>query len=368
MNKLFKFTDKYCWAKEDILEYLKYHPQPKILIIQPSRIGDIVFSLPVLSAIKKRYPNARLSWIVDERCAEILDNNPLLENIFVWDRKRISFGYYRSLRKQLRNQKFDLSIDLHGLAKSALFVVFANAKFKIASSSTNSMREFSWLFSKEIKSPNNYHCIERHLEVAKYLGCCDEVINYPILIRDDDVKSVTDKLLMENINFEKIIGIHPGAGWTSRRWGSYKFAALARELKLELNADIVLVGGREGGTSEKGLNEKIITDSSVKITNMAGKFTLKELCAFLMICKVFVGNEAGPVHIATALNTQTVAILGPTNARCTGPYRGNTEIIRHVVACQPCRNRHCKDAICMRDISVWEIFSAVKKKYESFNN
>lgn len=365
-NKLFEFTNKYYWTK-DVLKYLEYHPEPKILIVQPSRIGDIIFSLPVLSAIKRRYPNARLSWIVDERCAEILDNNHLLENVFIWNRRRISFNYYRNLRRQLRSQKFDLSIDLHGLAKSALLVVFANAKFKIASSSTNNMREFSWLFSKEIKSSKNCHCVERHLKVAKYLGCCDE-ISYPISICEENFKSVTDKLLRENIDFEKIIGIHPGAGWTSRRWESCKFAALAKKLKLELNADIVLVGGKEGGTSEKGLNGKIIATSSVKIIDMTGKFTLKELCAFLKICRVFVGNEAGPMHIATALNTQAVAILGPTDVRRTGPYKGSTEIIQHTVACQPCRNRNCKNVICMHDISVEEVFNAVKKKYESFNN
>ena len=186
---MFEFTNKYYWTR-DILKYLEYHPEPKILIVQPSRIGDIIFSLPVLSAIKRRYP--------DERCAEILDGNPLLENVFIWNRKRVSFNYYRNLRQQLRNQKFDLSIDLHGLAKSALLVIFANAKFKIASSSTNNMKEFSWLFSKEIKSSKNCHCVERHLKVAKYLGCCDE-ISYPISICEENFKSVTDKLLRENI-------------------------------------------------------------------------------------------------------------------------------------------------------------------------
>jgi lipopolysaccharide heptosyltransferase II len=364
-NKLFEFTEKYYWGK-DILKYLEYHPAPKILIVQPSRIGDLIFSLPVLSAIKKKYPNARLSWIVNKKCIEILEKNPLLENIFIWDSSKISFKYYINLRRQLSEQKFDLSIDLHGLAKSAILVKLAGAKFKIASSSTNNMKEFSWLFSNEIKSPKESHCVERYFEVAKYLNCTYE-INYPITILDENFKSVREKLLKESANLDKLIGIHPGAGWISRRWGIHKFAALAGRLKNELGVDIVIVGGKESGSTENGLSEEIITHTNVKIIDMSRKFTLKDLCAFLKICKVFVGNEAGPIHIATALNTQAVAILGPTNAKRTGPYKGNTKIVQHQVSCQPCRNRNCKNTICMQYITVSEVFEEVKKKYNKKN-
>jgi ADP-heptose:LPS heptosyltransferase len=261
--------------------------------------------------------------------------------------------------KTLRKQKFDLSIDLHGLAKSAMLVKLAAAKFKIASSSTNGMREFSWLFSKEIKS-SSHHCVGRHFEVAKYLGCSSD-LNYPIDIPEESFRSVKDKLQKENINLEKVVGIHPGSGWISRRWGSSKYAQLSKKLKNELHADIVLVGGKEGGSSEKGLNEEIILDANVKITDMTGKFTLKELCAFLQMCKVFVGNEAGPMHIATALNVPSVAILGPTDANRTGPYKGNTTVIQHKIDCQPCRNRNCANPKCMQAVSVDEVFEEVKK-------
>ncbi|MDR2645226.1 MAG: DUF374 domain-containing protein [Endomicrobium sp.] len=361
LNKLSEFTDKYYWGK-DMSKYLEYHPAPKILIVQPSRIGDIIFSLPTLAAIKQKYLHAKISWIVDERCYEILDSNPFLEKIFVWNRKQKSIKYYIHLMKSLRKQKFDLSIDLHGLAKSAMLVKIAGAKFKLGSSSTNGMREFSWLFSKEIKSKGNRHCVERHFKVAKYLDCSDE-INYPIHIPEESFRRVRDKLLKENVNLEKIIGMHAGGGWLSRRWGASKYASLAKRLKSELEADIILIGGKEGGSSEKGLNEEIISGSGVHITDMTGKFTLKELCAFLQMCKVFVGNESGPMHIATALNVQSVAILGPTDAKHTGPYNGNTKIIQHKMECQPCRNRNCINPKCMQAVTSDDVFEEVKKKF-----
>ncbi|MDR3112510.1 MAG: DUF374 domain-containing protein [Elusimicrobiota bacterium] len=364
LNKTFEFSENYYWQK-DILKYLQYHPAPKILIVQPSRLGDIIFTLPALSAIKNKFPHAHISWIVDERCAEILEENPCLENIFIWDRKKINYTYYKNLKNKLRMQKFDLSIDFHGLAKSAFLVLLANAKFKIASSSTNGMKELSWIFSKEIKSPQNYHCVKRHLEVAKYLSCSDE-INYPIAISDDNFKMLKEKLIKEKVNLENFVGIHPGGGWISRRWDILKFAELAEKIKQELFCDIVLVGGKEGGTSEKGLNEEIISKANVKICDMTAKLTLKELCAFLKTCKVFVANEAGPMHIATALNTPAVAILGPTNAKRTGPYKGNVKIIQHYFECQPCRNRNCPNPKCIKSIEVIEVFEAVKEKLKPF--
>jgi heptosyltransferase-1 len=299
---------------------------------------------------------------------EILQGNPLLDNIFIWDRAQKNYKYYKGFKKQLRQQRFDLSIDLHGLAKSAMLVRLAGARFKLASSSTNGMREFSWLFSKEIKAKSqDEHCIERHMEVAKYLGC-DDKVEYPISVTAEDINSVRKKLAEAKADMSKIIAIHPGGGWLSRRWKTDRYAALAGRLKNELGADIILVGGKEGGASEKGLNEEITSQAGVEICDLTGKLTLKELCAFFKMCRVFVGNEAGPMHIATALETPSVAILGPTNAKRTGPFRGKTKVIQHKFSCQPCRNRNCKNVLCMDDIKISEVFDEVKKKYENTDN
>jgi ADP-heptose:LPS heptosyltransferase len=175
---------------------------------------------------------------------------------------------------------------------------------------------------------------------------------------------VKKKLNAENTDISKMIGIHPGGGWISRRWKTDRYAALAARLKNELGADIVLVGGKEGGASEKGLNEEIISQAGITICDLSGKLTLKELCAFFKLCRVFVANEAGPMHIATALDTPAVAVLGPTNAKRTGPFGGKTAVIQHKFPCQPCRNRNCKNVLCMDDIKVSEVFEAAKEKFE----
>lgn len=365
-NKLAEFVDKYAFSK-NIDEYLKHHPEPKILIVQPSRLGDVVFTLPALSALRSRYPHAEIAWIVDERCAEILQDNPYIDNLIVFDRKNINFKTLKNLKKRLKEEKFDLSIDFHGLLKSAVLVKMAGAHFKIASSSTNGMREMSWLFSKEIK-PKNYlaHCVERHLAVPKYLGCEIDTDNleYMIHITPADYAGVKQKLGKLGIDENKIIGMHVGGGWLSRRWGSENFGELAKKLKAELGAEVVLVGGKEGGASEKGLNEEVLEYSGCSVYDLTGQLTLKELCAFLKTVKVFVANEAGPMHIATALNVPAVAILGPTDPLRTGPFKGNTKVVRHKTACGPCRNRNCQSVICMQGITVDEVFAEVVQKFK----
>jgi len=367
VNKLFDLADNYYW-KKDIVKYIELHPAPKILIVQPSRLGDIVFTLPTLVSIKKKYPNARISWLVDERCAEILKGNPYLENIFIWDRKKRSPSYYAKLKKELRSQNFDLSVDFHGLAKSAFLVLLAGAKFKIASSSTNGMRELSWLISKEIKSPYGLHCIERNLQIAKYLGA-PYYYAVPLINVSGDEKNSCSKILIENgADLSKpILCLHIGGGWTSRRWAVENFALLIDKANAAFDINIILIGGKEGGKSEKGLNEDLRSLAKTKFLDLTDKFTLKQTCALFLKTKVFVAGDSGPMHIASAaLNIATIGLLGPTNAQKTRPYGSNSITIQHKFDCQldyyPCVKRDCPNPICMKSITVEEVFDAVASK------
>ena len=141
-------------------------PPPKgeikrILLIQPSRIGDIVFSLPTLFALRRTFPRARITWLVDDRCRDLVEGHPDLDEVLVVPFKAIEEALkkgtwrgvaqtLRRLKRELRSRSFDLSIDLHGLAKSALLVWMAGARFRIGSANTTGMKEGSGFFSREI--------------------------------------------------------------------------------------------------------------------------------------------------------------------------------------------------------------------------
>ncbi len=359
------FTHGSYWSK-DIKEYLRGHPKPKILVVQPSRIGDVVFTSPAVHAIRKKYPNAWIGWIVDERCAPVLEGNSDIDEVIVFNRRKLTPAYILKTMSYLRSKNIDLSIDFHGLAKSAFLVMLAGARFKLASSSTNGMRELSWMFSKEIKpkEPSSAHCVDRHFAVAEYLGCSQEDNKFNVEVSPSDSENIEKLLLRKGlIQGKSCVAIHPGGGWTSRRWAPERFSALIDKISKEAEMQIVLVGGKEGGAGEKGLNELIIDKAAgSKVIDLTGILSLGELKAVLKKCSVFVANEAGPMHLATALGVPSVALLGPTDAKRTGPFGGKTLIIQHKIECQPCRERSCSKRTCMELITVDEVFNAVKKE------
>lgn len=363
VEQLYAFANNW-FSYTDIPLFLDAHPRPKILIIQPSRIGDVVFTLPALAAIRARYPHAWIGWVVDERCAPLLAGNTLIDEVIVFDRTRLSPRYLWRFARGLRARGVDLSIDFHGLFKSAIQVLFAGARFRIASASTNGMRELSWLFSREIPPARpTAHCVDRHLAVAAHIGCDIREPSFSMAVDPEAARHVAQMLSSTGITGEKpIIVVHPGGGWLSRRWFPDRFAALITRLAREKSAQVILVGGREGGAGEQGINEQIAgMVEGPGLVDLTGRLTLPELVALLARATVFVGNEAGPMHIAAAVGVPIVAIIGPTDPARTGPYRGAT-VVRHAVACQPCRNRSCRDVRCMKPITVDEVFTAVAGK------
>jgi heptosyltransferase I len=359
--ELSEFSHKYYWSK-NLEEYLSHHPRPRILIVQPSRIGDVVFSLPTLHSIRKRFPKAWIGWFVDERCAPLIEGNRDLDEIIVFDRNRKSPGDLYRLYKYLHSKRIDLSIDLHGLFKSAFMVFLAGARYRIGSSSTRGMNEFSGFFSKEIKPDGeNLHCVERHLAVAKFLGgeASTAVFDFP----DDEISKTNVERILKDEGIEgknPLVVIHAGAGWIARRWFPERFAELAKKLKEAKRADVVLIGGKEGGAKETGLNQKIIELSHGSVTDLTGRLSLRELTALLKKAALFIANEAGPMHIGVALGRPVISILGPTDPSRTGPYRGAVTI-RHEVECQPCRKRNCRERKCMDLITVDDVFVAAER-------
>jgi heptosyltransferase I len=162
---------------------------------------------------------------------------------------------------------------------------------------------------------------------------------------------------------EKIIVLHPGAGWLSRRWPVTRYVELIHKINEELMAPVVVVGGAEGGSKEDLLFQELFAAVKVPVINLVRRLSLKQLMALLERAHLFVGNEAGPMHLATALTRSVVAIIGPTRPELTGPYGSKAEILRQPVACSPCRQRNCTDLACMKAVEVSQVYGAVRKAW-----
>jgi lipopolysaccharide heptosyltransferase I len=349
----------------------------RIALIQPSRIGDIVFSLPTLTGLRRLFPEARISWLVDERCRELVEDHPDLDEIIVIPFKAIEkalkerqltwvWQTFRQLKKTLRERSFDLSLDLHGLAKSAFLVFMAGARYKLGSANTTGMKELSGLFSREIHpGPTDIHTVERNLAVIRYLGGNVENPQFKFRIPEAQKEDLQTRLEGLGISpAEKLIVIHPGAGWLSRRWPVPRYAELINKLHDDLPARLIVVGGAEGGSKEDQLFQELFALIRVPVVNLVQQVNLKQLIALLERAHLFVGNEAGPMHLATALGKPVVAIIGPTRPELTGPFGPKTGIVRKAVECSPCRERNCTDLTCMKAVEVSHVYEALRAAWK----
>ncbi|MCX7918464.1 MAG: glycosyltransferase family 9 protein [bacterium] len=345
----------------------------RILIIQPSRLGDCVFCLPTVSSLRKEFPHAYIAWLVDDRCKDIVIGNPDLNEVIIFERSRFLdlwerrnfrelWRFTMQLKRTLHEKQFDLAIDLNGLFKSGLLALLSGAKYRIGSYNTVGMRELSYLFSKEVPiQPAEVHVVDRHLATVRYLGGQRNGVYFPIVFSETD-KQVIQEIFTTNgiTEHDTLVVIHPGAGWLTRRWFKERFAQLADKLIEKFNVQVVLVGGRVGGKEENGLSEEIANMMHHPVLNLADKISIKQLVALLHYTDLFIGNIAGPLHIATAVGVPVVAIVGPTDPAVDGPYGNNAIIIHKKISCSFCRKKNCQTLECMDKITVDEVLSAAE--------
>jgi len=302
----------------------------KILIIKPSSLGDIIHSLPVCVCLKKLFPESYVSYLVFTKFSEILDNNSYIDQIILWDKKNISLKYIFGLIKNIRQKKFDIVIDLQGLFRTGIIAYFSKSKYKLG---CPGLKEMSFLFLKEVnKFDKTQHAVERNLEVIKYIA---KIFNKTININRDilqnnikeffplDINShfgFAKKLLLENsFKFNtKLIGIIPSAGQKKKIWSKENFAVLCNEIIDKFQYKIIFFGSKNDNSIVNMICNKI--HNKKNIINVCGKINLKQLVSLLSFCNLVIGNDTGPIHIASALDIPVIGLYGPSKPLQLLPY------------------------------------------------
>lgn len=336
-----------------------------ILIVKLSAIGDVIHTLPSLTALRKRYPDAHITWVVEEAAAGLVQNHPDLDLVLVSRRKSwIKYfregEIYRALHeirtflKELRQRPYDLVIDFHGLLKSALIVLFSGGKRKLG---YDSLQELSGLFYNEkIPEDMNKHAVDRYLDFPRYLGA--KIIRPEFVLPSDNAAQAKIKSLLEKYHLEnkKFIAVNPVAYWETKLWDNEKFAKLADLIKTKLNAEVVFTG------SEKESIEKITIQMQDKAVNLAGETTLPELAHLYKKAMMLITTDSGPMHLAAAAGIPVLALFGPTDPQRTGPYGNGHTIIRAGMPCSPCFLKKCPTKQCMQDISPEQVFTVIEER------
>jgi lipopolysaccharide heptosyltransferase I len=329
----------------------------KILIIKPSAWGDIVHTLPFLAAVSTRYPDAEIHWVVAKGLHTFLEGHPLLTKIWIMDkdgwrdfgRWRKSLTEINAFRKDLKNEGFDLSIDLSGLLRSGLVTFAAGAKYRLGFSDSDEGSPF--FYTHKIKGGEKIHAIDRYLKLANLIRCDTSKIKYPFA-ELPEISKLTNSLPNE------FCIIAPSARKKANRWPAKRFGELAARLPI---CSLVIAG-----INDKEIAEEVVQESNGKAINLAGKTNLKELVSLISKSSFFICNDTGPMHIAAALDIHVFALFGPANPSRTGPYGSKHTIIRKELACSPCYARKpctTNNWRCMTDITVDEVLSRIKQQY-----
>jgi lipopolysaccharide heptosyltransferase II len=343
-----------------------------ILIIKPSAAGDIICALPILPALRKRYPGAKISWMVAKHLEDLIAGHPMIDNVIVFDRKR--FGYlglswvvtkrFLKFLKSLREPRYDLVIDLQGLFRSGFFSWASGAKVRIG---PGEKREMGWIFysHRMPKKDHNTHIVDRIGAVGELLNIDFSNPEFAVHISDEAKRHVGQMLAEQNIKAGEFVAIAPGGTWSSKRWPAEKFAELAGRIVTELGREVVLIGGR----GERGLAEIVVEkNKEKKIVNFTGMTTLPELLAVIDASKAVVCNDSGPMHMAAAMGKGITAIIGPTNAYRTGPYRRKESVVKTGLECSPCYKKVCskvgrgEQPACMEEIDVKRVFENLRQQ------
>ena len=344
-----------------------------ILIVKLSAIGDVIHTLPALNAIRRHYPDARITWLVEEAASGLLEGHEALDRVLVSKRKRWLKNLRTSSRfeavreaycfvKELRDTHYDLILDFQALLKSGILIALAKGKRKVGFDKGLEHMEYSYLFLNE-RVPAvdmEHHALLRGLMLLNASGIASDSIDYKLPVSDNDRAKVDDLLSHKRLkNAGKLVAINPVAKWRTKLWPYHKFAQLADRLMEQYDAEIVFTGSLK----DRLVIESITSAMQGRAVNLAGGTTLKMLAVLFAKTDIVVSTDTGPMHLAASVGTPVVALFGPTAPWRTGPYGSGHQTVRVELECAPCFKRHCGTIDCMHRISVDQVLDAISEVF-----
>ncbi|MFQ5428333.1 MAG: lipopolysaccharide heptosyltransferase II [Thermodesulfobacteriota bacterium] len=337
-------------AKEGVIK--------RILVRVPNWVGDAVMTLPALSALHELYSDAEISILAKKAVIPVYESNPALSDIIEYKADYRGLKGRFKLSKELRAGDFQLAV-LFQNAFEAAFISFISGiprRMGYGRDLRSGLLTEAVPFTEEVK---RLHHIEYYLNIVKALGGPD-VIERPapeLCVGSDEIEKAKTFLSKKGLADKPLIGAAPGASYgPAKMWPAERFAETL--VKLSEKLDVVpLIFGGPGDTE---VAEKVYNGISGKIPhalNLAGKTTLTECIALLTRLGLFITNDSGAMHMASALGLPTVAVFGSTDPGLTGPRGARTRVIIKDTPCSPCFERVCRynHMDCMTAISVEEV-------------
>lgn len=290
----------------------------KILVIKMSSMGDIIHSWPFAVALRKNWPQAHITWAVNEEYQDLIPRD-YVDELLIIDRKRLfKFSYWRELRNKFKDIEYDWIIDLQAILKSNIISLLANGKKRY---SYCDAKEGSWLVSKPLRGKYcQDNVVERYLDVIRCLGGKIEVIEFPKINFQKGTKDLNNKFNLP----EQYVVFAPATRNIKKNWLPESFAKLGRMIFDKYHMPIVLIGTKN---DEKIGNTIVNFYPSLNWINLIGKTNLAELAFVINGAEIFIGGDSGPMHMANAFQKKLISIYMATNPKRLGPYGNSNAVV-----------------------------------------
>jgi heptosyltransferase II len=336
----------------------------KILIRATNWVGDAIMAIPALQAIRSRWPDAELTVLARPWVADLYRGQGIADRLIVYENRGRHQGLLgrERLIAELRREKFDAAVLLQNAFEAAWLAWRAGIPQRIGYA-RDARR---WLLTSAIKPPERdeipahetYYYLEL-LRRAGWLQSLPTVSRITLTVPESARDQAAQRLLAAGARPGGLwLAFAPGAAYGSAKcWQPERYAALADELIAAHNADVILFGTPQ----ESEMAARIEKNMQRRAINLVGATTIGELPALLAACRLFVGNDSGAMHVASAVGLPVVGIFGPTDPHGTSPVTPQFALVRQPVSCSPCFLRQCPiDHRCMTRIAVQDVFVAAE--------
>jgi lipopolysaccharide heptosyltransferase I len=343
---------------------MRVRPAPfKILIVRLSSLGDILHVIPAQQGIARQRPEVEVHWVVEGAFAPLVRRVTGVSRVWearLRDWRLAAVTGALGLIRALRRERFELALDFQGLLKSGVLARLSGAR-RVVGLAARHLREprASHFYTHQVDFPSSpgRHVIEINYELARFCGCNGSADpRVPLQVPPEADEYVGEQLRL--LGVERPLLFNPGAGWVTKLWPAENYARLAKKVKEGLGRAVVFTYG----PGEEGLVEQaraVLAPDPL----LAFPTNIFELAALCRRSCLMVAGDTGPLHLAVALGTPTVAIMGPTSTWRNGSFNPADKAVQRCLPCSDCYKRTCNKFICM-DIPVSEVFDAVVRRLQ----
>lgn len=331
-----------------------------ILLIRPSALGDVCRTVPVVAALRLRYPDARIDWMVQDGFADAVRHHPAVDRVVPFPRKALGrdllrgrLGGTRAFLGSLREAGYGMVIDAQGLARSGVFMYATRAPVRIG---YRQAQEFAWLAAnRRADAPRTEHTVDRMLRLAAAAGCETARPDMGLAAAPDDLSQVIVEYP------ERFALIAPTSRWASKRWPDDRFAAAARAMLDRRLVERVVIVGAPGERDQCPACLSLSAEHP-RVTDRVGSTSVGMLMALISRSALVLANDSAAVHMAVGFDKPIVALYGPTDVGRVGPYRREADVIQHRQPDDRLDHKDDANAAMMERITTEEVIAAAEQR------